>query len=983
MLVDEFVEITVTNKNYKYLMDRGYEMPDEYKYINSKGNILLKFGFKILVYYFDLPESSSVKVKVKCDYPGCTDIHKVEYRGYVKHNHNGITYCSKHANTVFRSGEKHPLYNPNKEHDDIRKTPEYAITKLNVHERDKYTCVSCGKKIYNPVFHHLYSVNTHKELACKIDNGVTLCKKCHKNFHNIYGYGNNTPAQFIDYIKRELDWLEDYDKTKIEKKLIYCAELDETSTKPYFSKKLDIPLSGIYVTIDPNTGNKSVKGYHFISIQEKEKMKPEEFEKWKKNSLIEHENYGKIPKNERLVWHKETGEIKKAEDFLNTFGIKELRCIYDVCDRKQKHAYNNHYLWAEDYKKMTQEQMKEWEEWAFDKNERLVWHKESNQTYIMKELIGKFGIKSASGIYKVCDRKQYSICNQHFMWIEDYNEAIEDPKKMREWEEWITEKNEHYKKTQRLIWHKESNQFYIAEELVDKFGIKNIYNVYSVCNRKRKHLYNNHYLWAEDYKKMTQEQMREWEEWINSSKNEQYKKTQQLIWHKESNQFYTTEELVDKFGIKNITKVYSACNRKQKQAYNNHYLWAKDYEEMSNEQMKEWENWITKKNERLVWHKESGEIKKAKDFLNTFGIKELRCIYDVCDRKQHSIRKQHFMWIEDYNEAIKDPKKMREWEEWINSFKNVQYKRTQYKKTQQLIWHKESNRFYTAEELVDKFGIKNIYNVYSVCNRKRKHLYNNHYLWAKDYEEMSNEQMKEWENWITEKNERLVWHKESGEIKKAEDFLNTFGIKELRCIYDVCDRKQHSVYNQHFMWIENYNEAIEDPKKMREWEEWALNKNDRLIWHKETNQFYIAEELVGKFGVKNIYNIYSTCDRKQKHAYNNHFLWAEDYEKMTQEQMKEWENWILSKTIRNTGGQNGVKIVCVTENTIFNSIVQATKYYNVSNISKICRYNDSRSKNDNLRSAGNYKGRKLIWMYEKKFIEEYGIEAYNNLIQIK
>ena len=201
MLVDEFVEITVTRKNYKMLMYRGYEMPNEYKFINSRGNISLKkFGFKILVYYFDVPESSSVKVRVKCDYPGCTDIHEVEYHGYIKRNHDGITYCLKH--------------------DDIRRTPEYAITKLSVHERDKYTCVSCGKKIYDPIFHHLYSINTHKELACKIDNGVTLCKKCHRNFHNIYGYGNNTPAQFIDFIKRGLDWLEDYDKTKVEKKLV-------------------------------------------------------------------------------------------------------------------------------------------------------------------------------------------------------------------------------------------------------------------------------------------------------------------------------------------------------------------------------------------------------------------------------------------------------------------------------------------------------------------------------------------------------------------------------------------------------------------------------------------------------------------------------------------------------------------------------------------------------------------------------------------
>ena len=37
MLVDEFIEIKVTCYNYKMLIDRGYEMPDEYKYINSIG----------------------------------------------------------------------------------------------------------------------------------------------------------------------------------------------------------------------------------------------------------------------------------------------------------------------------------------------------------------------------------------------------------------------------------------------------------------------------------------------------------------------------------------------------------------------------------------------------------------------------------------------------------------------------------------------------------------------------------------------------------------------------------------------------------------------------------------------------------------------------------------------------------------------------------------------------------------------------------
>ena len=170
-------------------------------------------------------------------------------------------------------------------------------------------------------------------------------------------------------------------------------------------------------------------------------------------------------------------------------------------------------------------------------------------------------------------------------------------------------------------------------------------------------------------------------------------------------------------------------------------------------------------------------------------------------------------------------------------------------------------------------------------------------MWIEDYNEAIEDpkKMKEWEEWILDKSERLIWHKESGEIKKAKDFK----IDRIGRIYEVCERKLRSVYGQHFMWIEDYNEAIEDPKKMKEWEEWAFNKNERLIWHKETNQFYTAEQLVGKFGIKSVNNVYSACDRKQKHAYNNHFLWAEDYKKMTQEQMKEWENWILSKTIRN------------------------------------------------------------------------------------
>lgn len=49
--------------------------------------------------------------------------------------------------------------------------------------------------------HHLYSWKSYPLLRFDIDNGITLCKKCHINFHKKFGYGNNTKEQFIEYKK--------------------------------------------------------------------------------------------------------------------------------------------------------------------------------------------------------------------------------------------------------------------------------------------------------------------------------------------------------------------------------------------------------------------------------------------------------------------------------------------------------------------------------------------------------------------------------------------------------------------------------------------------------------------------------------------------------------------------------------------------------------------------------------------------------------
>ena len=48
--------------------------------------------------------------------------------------------------------------------------------------------------------HHLDGYNWCKEKRTDINNGIVLSKEIHDEFHSLYGRGNNTLDQFIEYI---------------------------------------------------------------------------------------------------------------------------------------------------------------------------------------------------------------------------------------------------------------------------------------------------------------------------------------------------------------------------------------------------------------------------------------------------------------------------------------------------------------------------------------------------------------------------------------------------------------------------------------------------------------------------------------------------------------------------------------------------------------------------------------------------------------
>ena len=68
-----------------------------------------------------------------------------------------------------------------------------------VFDRDSFTCDICNQVGGELNAHHLDGWNWCKEKRFLLSNGVTLCKKCHLNFHRVYGNGDNTRQQYEVY----------------------------------------------------------------------------------------------------------------------------------------------------------------------------------------------------------------------------------------------------------------------------------------------------------------------------------------------------------------------------------------------------------------------------------------------------------------------------------------------------------------------------------------------------------------------------------------------------------------------------------------------------------------------------------------------------------------------------------------------------------------------------------------------------------------
>lgn len=86
----------------------------------------------------------------------------------------------------------------------IRSGIEFRLWREAVFARDSWTCQKTKVKggILHP--HHILNFSQYPQLRFAIDNGITLSKSAHDEFHKCYGYTNNTKEQLEEFLGRTL-----------------------------------------------------------------------------------------------------------------------------------------------------------------------------------------------------------------------------------------------------------------------------------------------------------------------------------------------------------------------------------------------------------------------------------------------------------------------------------------------------------------------------------------------------------------------------------------------------------------------------------------------------------------------------------------------------------------------------------------------------------------------------------------------------------
>ncbi|HEA46427.1 MAG TPA: hypothetical protein ENH99_01460 [Candidatus Pacearchaeota archaeon] len=85
-------------------------------------------------------------------------------------------------------------------HNQIRGSLEYKQWQKNVFIRDNYFDQKSKIRGGNLVAHHILNFAQYPQLRFEVNNGITLSREAHDEFHKMYGKRNNTKEQLKEFL---------------------------------------------------------------------------------------------------------------------------------------------------------------------------------------------------------------------------------------------------------------------------------------------------------------------------------------------------------------------------------------------------------------------------------------------------------------------------------------------------------------------------------------------------------------------------------------------------------------------------------------------------------------------------------------------------------------------------------------------------------------------------------------------------------------
>jgi hypothetical protein len=191
MLLTKKIKVFIVSKQ-KYYLDKGYILPKK-----ITRNLEIEIDIK------DLNNNSNKIIEYSCD--NCKKIKTCSYYSYYRKQKQTGDFCNVCNQRINNSGSQNKRYNHSLTDEDRltnRDTADNIHWRITVFKKDNFKCIICkDKKGNNLQAHHLNSYTTYPLQRFDVNNGVTLCKICHKSFHKSFGYINTNENLFKQYLK--------------------------------------------------------------------------------------------------------------------------------------------------------------------------------------------------------------------------------------------------------------------------------------------------------------------------------------------------------------------------------------------------------------------------------------------------------------------------------------------------------------------------------------------------------------------------------------------------------------------------------------------------------------------------------------------------------------------------------------------------------------------------------------------------------------